>query len=167
MSNMGRDISGAGPPFSLSTIACDQGLWQVNREQVTVKRVRIRKIFLFVCFDLKLFIITLLKNGFFLFFFYVILSNVTITQTVDIPASRRVYFDLPPELPIGNAKVELRVIPFVNKQENPANDGKIRLTKQLIDEIMQDEVLISISGILKTDMTADEIREERLAKYLL
>ena len=91
---------------------------------------------------------------------------MTLTQTVKIPASRRVFFDLPYDLPIGNAKVELKVIPFVNKQENPTNNGKIRLTKQLIEEIMQDEDLLSISGILKTDMTLDEIREERLAKYL-
>ena len=30
---------------------------------------------------------------------------MTIEQTIEIPASRRVYLDLPPELPIGKAKI--------------------------------------------------------------
>ena len=36
---------------------------------------------------------------------------MTITQTVDIPADRRVFLDLPLELPVGRAKVELSIIP--------------------------------------------------------
>jgi len=30
---------------------------------------------------------------------------MTIVQTVQIPANRRIYLDLPPELPVGKAKV--------------------------------------------------------------
>ena len=30
---------------------------------------------------------------------------MTVTQTVNIPADRRVFLDLPPELPVGKAKV--------------------------------------------------------------
>ena len=36
---------------------------------------------------------------------------MTITQTVEIPASRRIFLDLPLELPVGKAKLELTVIP--------------------------------------------------------
>jgi hypothetical protein len=30
---------------------------------------------------------------------------MTITQTIEIPADRRIFLDLPPELPVGRAKV--------------------------------------------------------------
>ena len=30
---------------------------------------------------------------------------MTITQTVDIPADRRIFLELPPELPVGRAKI--------------------------------------------------------------
>jgi len=30
---------------------------------------------------------------------------MTIEQTIEIPASRRIFLDLPPELPVGRAKV--------------------------------------------------------------
>jgi len=36
---------------------------------------------------------------------------MTITQTVDIPADRRIFLDLPQELPIGRAKVKLSITP--------------------------------------------------------
>ena len=89
---------------------------------------------------------------------------MTITQTVDIPADRRITLDLPPELPVGKAKVELTVTPENMPQES--SNGKIRLTKSMIEEIMQGETLRSLTGILHTEMSLEEIREERLAKYL-
>jgi len=36
---------------------------------------------------------------------------MVITQTVEIPDSRRIFLDLPHDLPMGKAKVELNVIP--------------------------------------------------------
>jgi hypothetical protein len=36
---------------------------------------------------------------------------MTIEQTVEIPASRRITIEVPPELPIGKAKVELTITP--------------------------------------------------------
>ena len=41
---------------------------------------------------------------------------MTIEQTIEIPASRRVFLDLPPELPVGKAKVELTIIPEIASQ---------------------------------------------------
>jgi hypothetical protein len=37
---------------------------------------------------------------------------MTLQQTIDIPADRRVYFDLPRDIPVGAAKVEFTIIPF-------------------------------------------------------
>jgi len=34
----------------------------------------------------------------------------------------------------------------------------------MVEEMLADEVLLSLTSILHTDTTADEIREERLAK---
>ena len=44
---------------------------------------------------------------------------MTITQTVEVPASRRIFLDLPPELPVGRAKVELTVTPENKAQTKP------------------------------------------------
>jgi len=60
--------------------------------------------------------------------------------------------------------VELIFTPLSNAPQTKSN-GKIRLTKKMIDEMLQGEALRSLSGILHTDMTVEEIREERLAKY--
>jgi hypothetical protein len=95
---------------------------------------------------------------------------MNITQTVEIPADRRLHldFDVPIGIPIGKAQVELKVIPFVNK---PDNSGKFRLSKQELDEILRDAqtpISDSLTGILAHlgDITIEQIREERLAKYL-
>jgi hypothetical protein len=37
---------------------------------------------------------------------------MTIQQTIDVPADRRVYFDLPRDIPVGAAKIEFTIIPF-------------------------------------------------------
>ena len=42
---------------------------------------------------------------------------MTITQTVDIPESRRLIIEVPREVPAGRARVELKVIPFDNEDE--------------------------------------------------
>ena len=36
---------------------------------------------------------------------------MTITQTVDIPDNRRIFLDLPLDLPVGRAKVEFTITP--------------------------------------------------------
>ncbi|MCL2440592.1 MAG: hypothetical protein FWD14_02530 [Treponema sp.] len=42
---------------------------------------------------------------------------MTITQTVEIPVNRRLFIDVPNEVPAGKAQVEIKVIPFVKKEE--------------------------------------------------
>ena len=48
---------------------------------------------------------------------------MTITQTVEIPADRRVRFDIevPREIPEGKAKVELKVVPYDNEEGKPVS----------------------------------------------
>jgi len=89
---------------------------------------------------------------------------MTIEQTVEIPADRRIFLDLPPELPIGMAKVELTLTPLSAIPERE-NRGKIHLTKLMIEKMLQDENLRFLTGFLHTEMTTDDIRAERLKKH--
>ena len=96
---------------------------------------------------------------------------MTITQTVEIPASRRVFFDIPPEVPAGKALFEVTVIPFAKKEEKPENKGTLHMSKKELDELLQNghtPISDSLTGILAHfgSITAEQIREERLAKYL-
>ena len=89
---------------------------------------------------------------------------MTITQTVEIPADRRIMLEIPSQIPTGKARVELNVIPLANEAEKPE---KLRLTKEMIEEMRQNcPDLQALTGILHTDMTVEQIKEERLAKYL-
>ena len=44
---------------------------------------------------------------------------MTITQTVEIPANRRLTINIPSEVPAGKAQLEVKVIPFAQKEEKP------------------------------------------------
>ena len=48
-------------------------------------------------------------------------------------------------------------------KQNP--NGKIQFNKLMINEMLQDEDLCFLTGLLHTEMTADEIRTERLKKH--
>jgi len=96
---------------------------------------------------------------------------MTITQTVEIPADHRVFFDVPKEIPVGKAQIELKVIPFVKKDEKPVSfeQQKIRLTKRELDKMLENcPITQELSGLLSDlgNITIEQIREERLAKYL-
>ena len=96
---------------------------------------------------------------------------MTITQTVEIPANRRLKlnFEIPREVPSGKAQIEVKVIPFVKNDGKPSGtkSSKIRLTKEIIEEMERNSpTLHKLAGILHTDMTIDEIRMARLAKHL-
>ena len=44
---------------------------------------------------------------------------MTITQTVEIPADRRLTIDIPLDVPAGKAQIEMKVIPFTKAEEKP------------------------------------------------
>ena len=69
-----------------------------------------------------------------------------------------------------------KAIPFEISAQNPRTESyynvaernsnsKISLSKSMIDKILQEDDLRSITGVLHTDTSADDIREERLKKY--
>ena len=96
---------------------------------------------------------------------------MTLTQTVEIPADRRVRFDfiVPREIPEGTAQVEFNIFPSVKKEKKPADNGKIRFTRKELDEMVKNSpTLHKISGILSHlgDVDLDEVRMARLAKHL-
>ena len=93
---------------------------------------------------------------------------MTIMQTVEIPANRRITLEFPRHVPVGKAQIELKVVPFPKKQEN---HEEFRLTKRELAEMLQNAqtpISDSLTGILEHlgDITVEQIREERLAKYL-
>ena len=102
---------------------------------------------------------------------------MTITQTIEIPADRRITLEVPPQIPVGEtARFEIIWFPVNDETKFSAknNDsfpkeknGKFIITKELIDEMAKNSpTLQKITGILHTNMTIDEIRTARLAKHL-
>ena len=94
---------------------------------------------------------------------------MTLTQTVDITADRRVRFDfeVPSEIPEGKTLFEFKVIPFVKKIEKPSDNEKIRFTREELDEMVKNsESLKALTGILSElrDADLDEIRYKALAE---
>jgi len=80
---------------------------------------------------------------------------MTITQTIDVPDDRRVFFDVPREVPTGKTKFEIKVIPFVK----PAQKDTDKLSTPHTDALLS---IFSGMG----EVSLDEIRDERLAKHL-
>ena len=85
---------------------------------------------------------------------------MTITQTVEIPADRRVLFEFlaPQEIPAGKVIVEVKLTPVIesNADQSPGNSptGATPHTDALL------EIFSKIGG----NINPDEIRAERLTK---
>jgi len=64
---------------------------------------------------------------------------MTITQTVEIPANRRVILEVPRETPIGMASMEYKIIPFINKnakgREFGCSKGKYQITDTFFEPL--------------------------------
>jgi hypothetical protein len=91
---------------------------------------------------------------------------MTIEQTIEITVDHRITLDLPPELPIGKTKVEMSFTPLFIV---PPTQGsrKIHLSKLMIDELLRDEHLRSLTGLLHNYVSADEIRAERVQERFI
>jgi len=96
-----------------------------------------------------------------------------ITQTVEIPDSRRLYldFEVPHGVPAGKARLELKVIPFAGNEEKSAavKTPQFRLSKSELGEMLdKSPITRELTGILSglTDISIEQIREERLARHL-
>ena len=73
-------------------------------------------------------------------FFHVIFTFMTITQTVEIPADHKVFFEFlaPTEIPAGKAKVEMKLTPVVEKMTEAQeleiiNRNAERLNREALD----------------------------------
>jgi len=94
---------------------------------------------------------------------------MTITQTVEITDDRWLNIKVPNEIPTGRTSI---IVQFPNKKEELSSKpvpkgGKLKITRKELDEMLKDcPITQSLIGILHTDMTVDEIRDERLAKHL-
>ena len=86
---------------------------------------------------------------------------MTIEQTVEIPADHRIFFEFlaPEEIPAGPARVELKVTPVIKEQ------GKAVSKKEITGPTPRADQLLGIASHLG-DISLEQIREERLAKYL-
>jgi hypothetical protein len=96
---------------------------------------------------------------------------MTLEQTIDIPVNRRITIEVPPQIPTGrtNVIIQFPVPAETQSEETIPKDSKIRLTKEMIDEMLEDcPITRSLTGILSGlgDVDLDEIRMERLAKHL-
>ena len=97
---------------------------------------------------------------------------MTLTQTVEIPDNRRLHLDLeiPREVTADKAYITIQFPVPVEVQAKPmAAKKKIGMTRKELDEFLKNAntpISDSLLGILKTDMTIDEIRMARLAKHL-
>jgi len=94
----------------------------------------------------------------------------SIEQTVEIPADRRLHldFEVPIKLPTGQAHLELKIIPFVKKKEKTVLKEQANNMLRTGIAVSATPITDSLVGILSHvgDITLEEIREERLAKYL-
>ena len=100
---------------------------------------------------------------------------MTIEQTVAIPADRQLHldFEIPREVSADKARVIIQFPVIKDTQlENTTHkdsNGKIRFTKEAIDEMLQDcPNTRALTGILSGigDIDLDEIRMERLSRHL-
>ncbi|MDR2476207.1 MAG: carbohydrate porin [Treponema sp.] len=89
---------------------------------------------------------------------------MVLEQTIDIPVDHRVFFEFlaPPELPAGPARLELKVTP-VNGEgrgvEANVEGQAVKSATPITDR------LAGVAAHLG-DITLEQIRDERLSKYL-
>ena len=100
---------------------------------------------------------------------------MTVTQTVDIPASHKLTIDVPSEVPEGKTIVtfspaEEKAPDETNKA--PQRKEEMKLLKQALEEIRNGKahtpLADSFLGVAANlgDITLEQIRDERLSKYL-
>jgi hypothetical protein len=94
-----------------------------------------------------------------------------ITQTVEIPADHRVFFEFlaPREIPAGKARVEVKVTPVVEKQTDQRSPDRGSDTALSAEEggTPHTDALLGILSQIGGNIDIDELRTERImAKHL-
>ena len=110
---------------------------------------------------------------------------MTVTQTVDIPADHRVFFEFlaPQEIPAGKTRVEMKLTPVVEKQtdrrspDRGSNEPALSAEGEMspvdaLSEILSrpsphTDALFALLAPIRGTVDVDEIRTERImAKHL-
>ena len=89
---------------------------------------------------------------------------MTITQTVDIPADHRVFFEFlaPREIPAGKTRVEVKLTPVVEKRA----DRRSESAEGEASPHPNSDALFALLAPIRGTVDVDEIRTERImAKY--
>jgi hypothetical protein len=98
------------------------------------------------------------------------LFSMSITQTVEVPASRRLTIDVPREIPVGT--VVLTFTPAREAVPSAAEKKEPPVLAEQFPGIIDPNIPTPITGRLlgalagAGDITPEQIREERLARYL-
>ena len=93
---------------------------------------------------------------------------MTVMQTVEIPADRRLHldFEFPFEIPVGKARVEVKVTPVVEKLTGPGAEKALKSTDEWTSSHPNSDALFALLSPIRGAVDVDEIRDERLAKHL-
>ena len=85
---------------------------------------------------------------------------MTITQTIEIPADHWVSFEFlaPQEIPAGKAKVEVKVTPVVEKQD----EGAVKSAEEGTSPHPHSDALFALLDPIRGTVDVDEIRTERI-----
>jgi len=92
-------------------------------------------------------------------FFSCYIERMTITQTIEIPADRRITLEIPREIQTG--PVILTFTPASTAKQNAADQSSVKSGATPHTDALLD-ILSKIGG----DIDTDEIRAERLAKHI-
>ena len=93
---------------------------------------------------------------------------MTITQMVDVPADRRLHldFEFPFEIPAGKARVEVKVMPVVEKLTDRGTETALKSAGEGASPHPNSDALFALLAPLRGTVDVDKIRDERLAKHL-
>ena len=81
---------------------------------------------------------------------------MTIEQTIEVPASRRIFLDLPPDLPEGKAKLELTITP-----EPASRKGSGKSLKSLFGIHKNLDTMDAYFARKRADKAREDIQFER------
>ena len=86
---------------------------------------------------------------------------MTITQTVDIPADHRVFFEFlaPREIPAGKTRVEVKLTPVVEKHTDRRSEPDLSADE---GETSHVDALLGILSQIGGNIDIDELRTERI-----
>ena len=84
---------------------------------------------------------------------------MTIEQTIEVPASRRIFLDLPPELPIGKAKVT------VTPQMEKSSDNAYGTTTKLRGLAKKMGSTLTVESFLEMRQEDLRLEEEKIETF--